>query len=72
MSDIPSSLPMMGYTATITISNRKVDDMAKAISLSSASMTGAIAATAEPPQMPVPAEMRLLSFQFSPNSLRTK
>lgn len=46
--------------------------MAKAMSLSSASITGAIAATAEPPQMPVPAEIRLLNFQFSPNNLRMK
>ena len=56
----------------MTISNKKVEDRAKAISLSSASMTGAIAATAEPPQMPVPAEMRLLSFQLRPKSLRIK
>ena len=34
-------------------------------------MTGAMAAMAEPPQMPVPAEMRFDSFQFSPSSLPT-
>lgn len=36
------------------------------MSISVASMTGAIAAIAEPPQIPVPALMRLLVFQFSP------
>lgn len=62
----------MGYRATITISNKKVEDMAKAISLSSASITGAMAATAEPPQIPVPAEIRLPSFQFRPKNLRMR
>ena len=38
------------------------------MSISVASMTGAIAAIAEPPQIPVPALMRLLVFQFSPSA----
>jgi hypothetical protein len=42
------------------------------MSLSSASIVGAIAAMAEPPQIPVPAEMRLESFQLSPNALPIK
>ena len=44
--------------------------MANAISLSSASMTGAIAATAEPPQIPVPEAVRHtvdLIFQLLPD-----
>ena len=40
--------------------------------MSVASMTGAIAAMAEPPQMPVPALIRLLVFQFSPSALPMK
>ena len=31
-------------------------------------MVGAIAAMAEPPQIPVPAEIKLESFQLSPNA----
>ncbi len=34
------------------------------MSLSSASITGAIAATAEPPQIPVPADIKDDNFQF--------
>ena len=37
--------------------------------MSSASITGAMAAMAEPPQMPVPALIRLLVFQLSPSAL---
>ena len=37
--------------------------------MSSASMTGAMAAIAEPPQMPVPALIRLAVFQFRPSAL---
>jgi hypothetical protein len=40
--------------------------------LSSASIVGAIAAIAEPPHMPVPAEMRFDSFQLSPSALPMK
>ena len=40
--------------------------------MSSASITGAIAAMAEPPQIPVPAEMRLDNFQFIFRALPTK
>ena len=72
MSDIPRALPMRGYSAIITMSKIKVEDRAKAISLSSASITGAMAAMAEPPQIPVPAEIRLLNFQFRPKILRIK
>ena len=54
MSDNPNALPIMEYSVIMTISKRNVDDT----SLSSASMTGAIAATAEPPQMPVPADLQ--------------
>ena len=39
------------------------------MSMSVASMTGAMAAMAEPPQMPVPALMRLLVFQLRPRAL---
>ncbi len=38
------------------------------MSMSVASMTGAVAAMALPPQMPVPALMRLLVFQSSPSA----
>ena len=38
------------------------------MSLSLASMTGATAAMALPPQMPVPAEMRFESIQSSPSA----
>ena len=48
------------------MSKINVADIARAISLSSASITGAIAAMAEPPQIPVPAEIRFESFQSSP------
>ena len=37
--------------------------------MSVASITGAIAAMADPPQIPVPALMRLLVFQFNPSAL---
>ena len=40
--------------------------------MSVASMTGAMAAMALPPQMPVPALMRLLVFQFSPSAFPIK
>ena len=55
----------MGKRTIITISKRKVADIPKAMSISSASITGAMAAMAEPPQIPVPAEMRLDIFQLS-------
>ena len=38
------------------------------MSRSVASMTGAMAAMAEPPQIPVPAFIRLLVFQLSPSA----
>ena len=40
--------------------------------MSSASIVGAIAAIAEPPQIPVPADIRFESFQLSPRALPTK
>ena len=39
------------------------------MSMSVASMTGAMAAMALPPQIPVPALMRLLVLQLSPSAL---
>ena len=71
-SVIPSALPIMGKSKIIAMSNKKVADIAYATSLSSASMVGAMAAIAEPPQMPVPAEIRLDSFQFKPNAFPTR
>ena len=67
-SESPRKLPSIGNTTTIIVSNRKVADIPYAISISVASITGAIAAIAEPPQIPVPALIRLLVFQFSPSS----
>ena len=67
-SDIPSARPIIGKRIIIAISKRKVALIAYATSLSSASIVGAIAAIAEPPQIPVPAEMRLESFQLSPRA----
>ena len=72
MSLSPSQCPIIGNSTIMAISNRNVADIAYAISLSSASMTGAIAAIAEPPQIPVPAEMRLDSSQLSPRAFPMK
>lgn len=69
---IPIARPMMGNNTIIAISKRKVADMAYATSVSSASIVGAMAAIAEPPHIPVPAEIRLESFQLSPNALPIK
>ncbi len=68
-SESPRSLPSIGNTTTITVSKRKVADIPYAISISVASITGAMAAIAEPPHIPVPAFIRLLVFQSSPRSL---
>ena len=64
---IPSAFPMMGKRTIIAISKRKVADIAYATSLSSASIVGAIAAIAEPPQIPVPAEIRFEKNRDSGN-----
>ena len=53
---MPRALPSIGKRIIIAISNKKVALIAYATSLSSASIVGAIAAIAEPPQIPVPAE----------------
>ena len=56
-SDIPKYLPIIGNKTTISTSNINVADMAYAISLSSASITGAMDAMAEPPHIPVPSDI---------------
>ena len=64
--------PMIGKAIIMNISKIKVALSAYAISKSSASMTGAIAAIAEPPQIPVPAEIRFDNFQSRPRNLPIK
>ncbi len=54
------------------MSKIKVADIAYAISRSSASITGAIAAIADPPQIPVPADIKLESFQLRPSAFPIK
>jgi hypothetical protein len=51
---------------------RKIVDMAKATSLSSASMTGAVAAIAEPPHIEVPTPMSIFVFASRASALPTR
>ncbi len=62
----PMALPREGKTSAARILNKKITEMAWAISSSSAPMTGAVAAMAEPPQMddPTPTRMEILAGIF--------
>ena len=53
----PSALPSVGKTSAAMTLKRKMTEMACATSSSSALMTGAVAAMAEPPQMEEPTPM---------------
>ncbi len=58
----PSVLPSTGKsTAAITL-KKKITEIACATSVSSASMTGAVAAIADPPQMDEPTPTRIEVF----------
>ena len=59
---MPSIPPSVGNTSAAMMLNRKMTLMAWAISSSSASMTGAVAAMADPPQMeePTPTSVEIL------------
>ena len=72
ISESPIAFPIIGKSTIIAISKRKVADIAYAISVSSASIAGAMAAIAEPPQIPVPAEIRFESFQLILSAFPTK
>ena len=54
----PSTFPSVGKISAAITLKRKITDMAWAICSSSASMTGAAAAMAEPPQMQEPTPIR--------------
>ena len=57
--DRPNSCPRLGKVRAARILKRKITEMALATSASSASMTGAVAAIADPPQIedPTPTKM---------------
>ena len=63
---MPSMPPSVGKTSAAMILNRKMTLIAWAISSSSASMTGAVAAIAEPPQIdePTPTSVEILRGMF--------
>lgn len=69
---MPSQCPRKGNIRIMTMSNRKVADMAVGDIAVLRVDHGAMAAMADPPQMPVPAEIRLLSFQLSPRLRPTR
>lgn len=58
----PSMPPSVGNTSAAITLNRKMTEMAWAISRSSASMTGAVAAMAEPPQIDEPTPTSVAIF----------
>ena len=62
----PSIPPSVGNTSAAITLNRKMTEIAWAISRSSASMTGAVAAMAEPPQIdePTPTSVAILLGTF--------
>lgn len=64
--DRPSAMPRAGNTSAAITLNRKMTEIDCAISSSSASMTGAVAAMAEPPQMeePTPTSVEILAGIF--------
>ena len=64
--DRPSSPPSVGKISAAITLNRKITEMDCAISSSSASMTGAVAAMAEPPQIeePTPTSVAVLVGTF--------
>ena len=58
----PMAPPRVGKIRAASTLNRKITEMDWAISSSSASITGAVAAMAEPPQMEEPTPMRVAIF----------
>ena len=67
----PSAFPSTGKsTAAITL-KKKITEIACATSVSSASMTGAVAAIAEPPQMEEPTPTRIDVFEGTFSTLRS-
>ena len=60
--DKPSIPPKVGKTKAAKILKRKITEMAWAISSSSASITGAVAAIAEPPQIEEPTPIKVAVF----------
>jgi hypothetical protein len=60
-SDILMRCPRAGNRNTAMILKRKIVEMANVTSSSFASITGAVAAFAEPPQMEVPTQMRMIA-----------
>ena len=65
-SVMPSMPPSVGKVSAAMTLNRKITEIACAISSSSAPMTGAVAAIAEPPQMdePTPTSVEMLDGTF--------
>ena len=62
VSDSPMTPPRVGKIRAASTLNRKITEMDWAISSSSASITGAVAAMAEPPQMEDPTPMSVAVF----------
>lgn len=60
----PTACPKVGKMSAARILNRKIIDIDCAISSSSASITGAVAAIAEPPQIDEPTPIRQAVFRF--------
>ena len=58
-SDKPKKLPKVGKIKAAMILNKKITEIAWAISLWLASMTGAVAAIAEPPQIEEPTPIKI-------------
>jgi len=61
--------PKTGKMKTATMLNKKIVEIARVTSSSSALMTGATAAIADPPQIDVPTPIRTVVFPFSFSSL---
>ncbi len=62
----PSALPSTGKSTAAMTLKKKITEIACATSVSSASMTGAVAAIADPPQMeePTPTRIEVLEGTF--------
>jgi len=58
----PRAAPSAGKSNAAAMLNKKMTEMDCAISSSSASMTGAVAAIAEPPQMEEPTPIKIALF----------
>ena len=69
--DNPSIPPKVGKIKAARILNKKITDIAWAISSSSASITGAVAAIAEPPQIDEPTPISVEIFDGIFNTLHS-